>query len=215
MSSRERPRRHSTTRLPRLPTRKGGHLIIGVDDNGNIVGTDVKAAVKDPQRARPGPDGGCRGSHPLRGGPVIFTSRDADAGAGYGGALDAGTRRSLRGPAGRWRRPGSSLHRSAAGSGCLIRELFSDEVNNGGGECQSFLSFLLIERFIWQTSRDPVRVASRDIIQVKNPCPRDGIESAVERRSPVQEVRDGMTRYFFLSGEVKKRLDSFFCRLLG
>lgn len=49
---------------------------------------------------------------------------------------------------GRWRRSGSLLHRSAAAPGCLIRELFSYEINNGGGECQNLLPLLPIERFI-------------------------------------------------------------------
>lgn len=97
----------------------------------------------------------------------------------------------------------------------LICEVFFDEVDNGGGECQSLLPLLPVERLIGQSSRDSVWIAGWDIIEVKSPCPRDGIKSTVVGRGPAKKVRDGMTEHSLLAGEVEIRLDGFFCCLLG
>mgnify|MGYP007058241572 FL=1 len=66
--------------------------------------------------------------------------------------------------------------------GCnpLTREHFSDQVDDSGGECQSLLPLLPVERLIRQASRDPVWIAGGDVIEVKGPCPRDGIEGIIE-----------------------------------
>lgn len=72
------------------------------------------------------------------------------------------------------------VHRSAATPDRLIRELFFDEVDNRGSERQSLLPILSVERLIRQTSRDPVWIAGRDIIEIKSPCPPDDIKNTVE-----------------------------------
>ncbi len=72
------------------------------------------------------------------------------------------------------------VRRSAAAPEWSIRELFLDEVNNGDGERQSLLSLLPIECLIRQTPRDTVRVAGRDIVEIKSSCPPDCAESTIE-----------------------------------
>ncbi len=64
-------------------------------------------------------------------------------------------------------------------------------------------SLLPVEALIGQSSGIPFGLRVGDIIEVKSPCPRDGIKSTVVGRGPAKKVRDGMTEHSLLAGEVR------------
>jgi len=95
--------------------------------------------------------------------------------------------------------------------GCnpLTREDFSDQVDNSGSGCQCLLPLVPIEDLVGQTPWDPIWIAGWDVVETRSPRLQDGIESTVERISPVKKVRNRMADHSFLPREVQERLCGF------